>query len=102
VNKSRAVPIKVANPNNIHSTSRRQVVKGRGLTTATAAIPQLKGKIESSKRVWKVLLDSGSDGDIAFIKSSEKASIDIMTDFIHKGGRPAMVFLRPLKCVTCY
>jgi len=82
VNKSHAVPIKVANPNNIHSTSRRQVVKGRGLTTATAAIPQLKGKIESSKRVWKVLLDSGSDGDIAFIKSSEKASID-MHDRLH-------------------
>ena len=77
MNKKRAVPIKVVNPNNIHSTSRRQVVKGRGITTATAAIPQLRGKIESAKKVWKVLFDSGSDGDIAFIKRSDKASIDM-------------------------
>ena len=77
VNRKRAVPIKVVNPNNIHSTSRRQVVKGRSITTAMAAIPQLRGKIESAKKVWKVLFDSGSDGDIAFIKRSDKASIDM-------------------------
>ena len=42
--RKRAEPIKVSNPNNVHSTSRQQVVKGRGITTATAAIPQLRGK----------------------------------------------------------
>jgi hypothetical protein len=52
------------------------VVKGRGVTTATAAIPQLKGKNQPNK-VWKVLFDSGSDGDIAFIRKSDKASIDM-------------------------
>jgi len=54
------------------------VVKGRGYATATPAIPQLR-EIESHKlkKVWKVLFDSGSDGDIAFIKKSEKASIEM-------------------------
>ena len=50
-------------------------MKGRGITTAMAAIPQLRGKIESSKRVWTIIFDSGSDGDISFIKTSDKASI---------------------------
>ena len=54
-------------------------MNGRGYATATAAIPQLKDTSESSntKKVWKVLFDSGSDGDIAFIKKSEKACIDM-------------------------
>jgi len=53
-------------------------VKGRGYATATPAIPQLR-ETESpkQKKVWKVLFDSGSDGDIAFIKKSEKASIEM-------------------------
>ena len=61
----------------IHSTSRRQVVKGRGNQSATAAIPQLRENAESpkQKKVWKVLFDSGSDGDIAFIYKRDKASI---------------------------
>jgi hypothetical protein len=65
----------------IHSTSRRQVVKGRGRQSATAAVPQLREHTESSKqrKVWKVLFDSGSDGDIAFIHKSNKASIEMQT-----------------------
>ena len=51
-------------------------MKGRGITTAMAAIPQLRGK-ESAKKVWRVLFDSGSDRDIAFIKRSDKSSIDM-------------------------
>ena len=63
-----------------HSISRRKVVKGRGYATATAAIPQLKHTESSkSKKVWKVLFDSGLDGDIAFIRKSERASIDMHT-----------------------
>ena len=81
----------------IHSTSRRQVVKGRGIVTATAAIPQLRVHNESSntKKVWKVLFDSGSDGDIAFIKKSEKASIDTcIHDSILRDGKPVMISLK--------
>ena len=76
----------------IHSTSRRQVVKGRGYATATPAIPQLR-ETESpkQKKVWKMLFDSGSDGDIAFIKKSKKHSLKCRIDFIFKGGRPVMV-----------
>ena len=67
-------------PRRINSTSRRQVVKGRGYTTATPAIPQLREHTESSKqkKVWKVLLfDSSFDGDIAFIKRSKISSIEM-------------------------
>ena len=53
------------------------MVKGRGIITATAAIPQLRKTNESTNRVWKVLFDSGSDGDIAFIRRSQKSSIDM-------------------------
>ena len=52
------------------------MVKGRGITTAMAAIPQPKGKNQPNK-VWKVLFDSGSDGDIASIRESKKSSIDM-------------------------
>ena len=55
----------------------QQVVKGRGIITAMSAIPQLKGSKESFKKIWKVPFDSGSDGDIAFIRKSKKASIDV-------------------------
>ena len=53
------------------------MVKGRGNQSATAAIPQLRENAESPKpkKVWKVLFDSGSDGDIAFIYKSDKSSI---------------------------
>ena len=55
------------------------MVKGRGRQSATAALPQLREHTVSSKqkKVWKVLFDSGSDGDIAFIHKSNKASIEM-------------------------
>ena len=86
MNETSVVPINIVNNNDhlvksrsIHSTSRRNVVKSRRIITATLAIPQLRAHNESSKtkKVWKVLFDSGSDGDIAFIRKSEKASIDM-------------------------
>ena len=54
------------------------MVKGRGCqTNSKSAIPQLRENSESpkQKKVWKVLFDSGSDGDIAFIYLSDKSSI---------------------------
>ena len=53
------------------------MTKGGGITTVSSVILQLKYNIESFKRVQKVLFGSGSDGDIAFIRKSEKASIDM-------------------------
>ena len=82
-NNLTAVPINVVNQTNInHSTSHRKVVKGQGITTATAAIPQLRStKPESSNNnvVWRVLFDSGSDGDIVFLKQSKRHTI-----YVHK------------------
>jgi len=53
-------------------------VKGRGFATATTAIPQLKHTESTNlKKVWRVLFDSGSDGDIAFLHKSDKSCIDM-------------------------
>jgi hypothetical protein len=55
-------------------------VKGRGITTATAAIPQLRSnqpESSNNKVVWRVLFDSGSDGDMIFLKRSERHTIDV-------------------------
>ena len=64
----------------IHSTSRHKVVKSQYITTATSTIHQLRvTKPESSNNnvVWRVLFDSGSDGDIIFLKISERHTIDV-------------------------
>ena len=64
----------------IHSTSRHKVVKSQYTTTATSTIHQLRvTKPESSNNnvVWRVLFDSGSDGDIIFLKISERHTIDV-------------------------
>jgi hypothetical protein len=46
----------------------KDLVKGNGLHTAVCAIPKFRSKrAENSKIVWKVLLDSGSDGNLLFI-----------------------------------
>ena len=96
-----AVLINVAYPNNIHPTSRQHVMKGRGITTSTAAIPQQKGKNQPNK-VWKVLFDSRSDGDILHsLENQKKHLLTCIPDFICKGRRPVMVFSGPLKLVTC-
>ena len=101
MNEKRAVPIKVVNPNNIHSISRQQMVNGRGITTATAAIPQLRGK-ESAKKYGKYFLIPDLMVILRSSKDLIKHPLTCMTDFIRRGGRPAMVFLRPIKLVTCY
>ena len=110
MNETSVVPINIVNNNDhlvksrsIHSTSRRNVVKGRGIIIATLAIPQLRENNESSKtkKVWKVLFDSGSDGDIASIRKSEKHPLICINDNIHNGGKPVMASLRPTKLGTC-
>ena len=55
------------------------MTKGKGIITSMSTIPQLKGNIWSSKRVWKVLFDPGTDDDIVFIKRSKKVSIAMHT-----------------------
>ena len=42
----------------------KKVVKGVGTCSTVVAVPQLiKARKQTAKRVWRVLLDSGSDGD---------------------------------------
>ena len=55
------------------------MVKGRGISTAVSAIPQLRSNktVSTKNKIWKVLLDSGSDGDIVFIKRSERHTLDV-------------------------
>ena len=45
-----------------------KVVKGVSTCSTIAAVPQLiKDGKQTAKRVWHVLLDSGSDGDLLFV-----------------------------------
>ena len=58
------VPINSVNKN---FKLNREDVKGDRLHTSVFAIPKYRSKrAEKSKRVWRVLLDSGSDGDLLF------------------------------------
>ena len=51
------------------------VVKGKGRVTANVAAPFLKGKgdhfWQEPDKVWWVLFDSGSDGDIVFVTKAQ-------------------------------
>ena len=42
------------------------VVEGEGVSAAVLAVPLLKSD-KKPKRAWRVLLDSGSDGDLVFV-----------------------------------
>ena len=45
----------------------KEVVKGDGLHTSVFAIPKYRSKwTKKSKRVWRVLVDSGSDDNLLF------------------------------------
>ena len=68
------MPIKIVDKN-INSL-KDEVVIGKGAVTAVAGIPVLSSKKkQSSQRVWRVLLDSGSDGDILFLHGSKTCDI---------------------------
>ena len=61
---SSCVPIKVVDTDEKPA----KVVRGNGLCTATVALLTLDAKQGGAKRVLRVLLDSGSDGDLFFHK----------------------------------
>ena len=50
-------------------------VIGRGTVTCVVAIPQFSSRSLSQRCVYRVLLDSGSDGDLAFIRKGMKESV---------------------------
>ena len=66
---------------NTRSTSTRtlnrikDVGKGDGVASIVAAIPVYRD-VHEPKRAWHVLLDSGSDGDLIFIKADDVKSIN--------------------------
>ena len=43
-----------------------QVVKGNGISATIVAIPKYKNA-KKSNDLWRILLDSGSDGDLLFV-----------------------------------
>ena len=51
----------------------KNIIKGNGIAGVAAAIPVF-GDGRMPKRAWRVLLDSGSDGDLIFIKSADVKS----------------------------
>ena len=58
-------PIKIAD-NKSDSAHTNKVVEGDGISAAVLAVPLLKSD-KKPKRAWRVLLDSGSDGDLVFV-----------------------------------
>ena len=73
------MPIKIVDKQK--NDLKSKVVRGNGIRTAIAGIPMItksnkksrrksdtKYKQQSAKRVWRVLLDSGSDGDLLFVR----------------------------------
>ena len=47
----------------------------RQSVTCIVAIPQFSSRSLSQRRVYRVLLDSGSDGDLAFVRKGMKESV---------------------------
>ena len=66
-------PIKFVNQT---SNKLDKVVTGVGTCNTISAVPQLiKYGVQTAKRVWRVLLDSRSDGDLLFVHPSNKERI---------------------------
>ena len=62
---------------NLHSLQNR-VRKGHGAVTSVAAVPKFLINNKRVKRVYRVFLDSGSDGDLLFVHSGTKECIPTM------------------------
>ena len=64
-----------------HATIRERIIRGKGLKTVAVASPiyakQGSTKSKDSERIYRVLLDSGSDGDIAFITEEELSKFNV-------------------------
>jgi hypothetical protein len=65
-----------------HASIRKRIIKGNGLKTVTFG--QLKNKKQGNskskdnrERTYRILLDSGSDGDIAFITEEELSKLRV-------------------------
>ena len=58
-------PIKIAD-NKSDSAHTNKVVEGDDISAAVLTVPLLKSD-KKPKRAWRVLLDSGSDGDLVFV-----------------------------------
>ena len=68
----RTRPIKIVENSKLLGAFQSTVVKGQGICTAVAAIPHFANK-QTTNRVWQVLLDSGSEGDLVFNPTSPDA-----------------------------
>ena len=88
-------PIKFVNQS---SNKQSKVVTGVGTCSTICAVPQLlKHGAQYAKRVWRVLLDSGSDGDLLFVHPSYKERIPQKERFHLKNGKRLMVLSRQQK-----
>ena len=68
-------PIKIAETKS--DSADNTVVEGEGVSAAVLAVPLLKSD-KKPKRAWRVLLDSGSDGDLVFV--NKKVLKDIRSE----------------------
>ena len=64
------MPIKVVDKTTL-TTLHNKVTKGEGNVSTIAGIPLYANHRKYAKNAWRVLLDSGSEGDILFIHKSQ-------------------------------
>ena len=64
-----------------HASICKRIIKGSGLKTVTVGSPTYKqGNSKSkdkSERIYRILLDSGSDGNIAFVTEEELSKLHV-------------------------
>ena len=58
-----------------------KVLLDDGISSRVLAVPQNIGKNKRAFRLWRVLLDSGSDGDLLFVHKSSKNCIPFKERF---------------------
>ena len=69
------MPIKIVDLNHETDPKTKRVVTGKGLVTSVAGVLQHARNSKKTKRVLRILLDSGSDGDLLFVQEGTKIDI---------------------------
>ena len=69
------MPIKVLENNNSLLDLEKQVLIRKGIVTGMIAISHFSNKSQSARHVYQVLLDSGSDVDLAFVQMSTSDTV---------------------------
>ena len=102
------LPIKIID-NNLQNY-KKLVIKGQGLVTGVVAMVQVKcshSKKDKNSAKWKykalhILLDSGSDGDLLFLKPESSSIIPTKERILPQKWRTSNVTFSTIKELKCW